>query len=363
MGEFGRSRNFSASSPGIALLPERPHSLLAPPLRGSRIGEADPRGVRRAVIEAMDSSIEPPSLALPLKGGGESKWQSLRTRGEAFVAAARLLRQAGIATPELDARLLLCEAAGISQEAYVADPEHALPPDEEALYGRLIGRRLDGEPVSRILGRREFYGRSFLVDHHTLDPRPDTETLVEAALVFVAREGARERPLRLLDLGTGTGCILLTLLAELPYATGVGTDVSAPALALAGVNAWRLGVEARAHFIAGDWLDAVAGRFDLIVANPPYLAAAEIGQLPREVGRHDPFVALDGGADGLKAYRRIAARAGAVLRPGGGILLETGPTQSDAVVALLRLAGLTIDAECGVWHDLAGRPRVVLASA
>jgi release factor glutamine methyltransferase len=245
----------------------------------------------------------------------------------------------------------------------VAEPERALLPAEQALYDRLIERRLDGEPVSRILGRREFYGRSFLVGRHTLDPRPDTETLVEAALAFLARKGGRGRKLRLLDLGTGTGCLLLTLLAELERATGVGTDVSAAALLLARANARHLWLEARARFVAGDWLDAVAGHFDLVVANPPYLTTAEIGQLSREVRRHDPLVALDGGADGLKAYRRIAARAGKVLRPGGAILLEIGPTQADAVIALLRAAGLAVDAKDGLWHDLAGRPRVVLACA
>jgi release factor glutamine methyltransferase len=295
---------------------------------------------------------------------GEAALQeAASTMRQSFVAAARLLREAGIGSPELDARLLLCHAARINQEAYVTEPERALLPAEQALYGRLIERRLDCEPVSRILGRREFYGRSFLVGRHTLDPRPDTETLVEAALAFLARKGGRGRKLRLLDLGTGTGCLLLTLLAELERATGVGTDVSAAALLLARANARHLWLEARARFVAGDWLDAVAGHFDLVVANPPYLTTAEIGQLSREVRRHDPLVALDGGADGLKAYRRIAARAGEVLRPGGAILLEIGPTQADAVIALLRAAGLAVDAKDGLWHDLAGRPRVVLACA
>jgi release factor glutamine methyltransferase len=287
--------------------------------------------------------------------------QAAATRRESFVVAAAALRRAGIATPELDARLLLCHAAGISQETYVADPERALAGEAQALYGRLIGRRLDGEPVSRIFGWREFYGRAFQVDRHTLDPRPDTETLIEAALALVARRGAADQSLRLLDLGTGTGCILLTLLAELPGATGVGTDVSAPALLLAHANAQHLGVEARARFLAGDWLQPVAGRFDLIVANPPYLATAEIGRLPREVAAYDPRLALDGGADGLNAYRRIVARAAEVLKPGGAIVLEIGSTQSDAVFALLAAAGLGIDAEGSLWHDLGGHPRVVLA--
>jgi release factor glutamine methyltransferase len=285
------------------------------------------------------------------------------TLAKAFAASARLLRKAGIATPELDARLLLCRAAGVSQEDLVADPARPLSAEAQTWYGEWIGRRLSGEPVSRILGCREFYGRSFLLDAHTLDPRPDTETLVDAALAVVDRQGGRGRPLRVLDLGTGSGCLLITLLAELPGATGVGTDLSLPALALARDNARRLGVGNRAQFVAGDWFAPVAGRFDLIVANPPYLASEEIDRLPREVAMHDPPLALDGGTDGLDAYRRIAESAAGRLVPGGAILVEIGPAQAEEVFTLLRGAGLQTPAERSVWRDLAGRVRVVGAWA
>jgi release factor glutamine methyltransferase len=270
------------------------------------------------------------------------------------------LREAGIETPELDARLLLCHATGISLETYVADRERPLAPEACALYGEFIERRLKGEPVSRILGGREFYGRSFRVDCHTLDPRPDTETLIEAALDMA--RGTKMRPPRLLDLGTGTGCILLTLLAEMPEATGVGVDVSPNALRVAAENARRLGLGDRASFLAGDWLEPVSGRFDLILANPPYLASAELERLPREVAFHDPRLALDGGKDGLEAYRRIAAGARPMLALGGALLLEIGLIQGAVVRGLFEVAGFLLE---GAWlkRDLAGRPRVVVARA
>jgi release factor glutamine methyltransferase len=273
--------------------------------------------------------------------------------GQAHTAAARLLREERIAAPELDARLLLCHAAGLTHEAYVAGLNDTLAPDAAARFGNCVARRLSGEPVSRIIGMREFYGRPFRIDASTLDPRPDTETLIEAALALAGQEA----PLRLLDLGTGSGCILVTLLAELPRATGVGNDKSLPALELARENAARLGVADRAGFMAGDWLDAVQGTFDLVVANPPYLSAADMAGLSNEVGAHDPRDALDGGPDGLAAYRHIVPRLPGVLPPGGIALFEIGHTQAEAVSGLLAGEGLIIEPE--PWRDLAGRPRVV----
>lgn len=273
--------------------------------------------------------------------------------GQAHSAAARLLREARIAAPELDARLLLCHAAGLTHEAYVAGLNDALAADAAARFGGCVARRLAGEPVSRIIGLREFYGRPFRIDASTLDPRPDTETLIEAALALADRDG----PLRLLDLGTGSGCILITLLAELPRATGVGIDTSQPALELARDNAASLGVGDRARFMVGDWLDAVQGTFDLVVANPPYLSAADMAGLSQEVGAHDPRDALYGGPDGLAAYRRIVPGLPDVLRPGGIVLLEIGHTQAEAVSGLLAGEGLIL--EQGPWRDLAGRHRVV----
>jgi release factor glutamine methyltransferase len=269
-----------------------------------------------------------------------------------------MLRAAGVETPELDARLLLCHAAGVSHEAYIGNARQALSPKAEAEFDVAIARRLKREPVSRIVGRREFYGRAFLVDRCALDPRPDSETLIEAALAHVDREGLRQAPLKLLDLGTGTGCILITLLAELPRSEGLGVDLSPGALALAAANAERLGAASRARFVGSDWLDAVQGRFDLVLANPPYLAESELDALAEEVLRYDPMLALYGGKDGLDAYRRIAAGADRVLAEAGRLLLEIGPAQAEPVTEILEEAGLEVDS---VSRDLAGRPRVVMA--
>jgi len=273
---------------------------------------------------------------------------------------ARTLRAAGIDSPALDARLLLCEAAGLTHEALVARGREDLPPHAAERLSRYLARRLGGEPVSRIQGRREFYGRDFLIDAHTLDPRPDTETLVSAVLDLVARKGRTGSPLSVLDLGTGSGCILLTLLAELPEAQGLGTDIAPGALEIASRNASRLGLETRARFLGTSWFDGLEGRFDLIVSNPPYIARSEIGGLAAEVAAHDPMAALDGGADGLDAYRTIAARAGDFLSPGGHLLVEIGAGQAEAVVRLFHRSGLDIDRD-GVRTDLARRPRCVLA--
>ena len=275
--------------------------------------------------------------------------------GQAHTAAARLLREARIAAPELDARLLLCHATGLTHEAYVAGLDDALAAEAAAQFGAFIERRLAGEPVSRIIGIREFYGRSFRIDASTLDPRPDTETLVEAALGLVDREA----PLSILDLGTGSGCILVTLLAELTQASGVGVDVSLPALEQARANAHALGVGNRASFAASDWLEAVEGSFDLVVANPPYLSAADMAALSPEVRDHDPGTALDGGPDGLSAYRGIVPSLRKALRPGGFALFEIGPGQAQAVLHLLAEVGLEVGERQQLWRDLAGRSRVV----
>lgn len=283
-----------------------------------------------------------------------------RTLSEAFVSAAGALRRAGIETPELDARLLLCHAAGLTYEALIARSREQLHPDGAARLDRALARRIAREPVSRILGTREFYGRTFMVGAETLDPRPDTETLIEAALAHAESRGGRHLPLKLLDLGTGTGCILLTLLAELPKARGLGTDISEAALAFAAQNAARLGVADRASFRAADWFDGIGGQFDFVVSNPPYLAHGEMESLADDVALYDPMPALYGGPDGLAAYRRIAARAPAVIAPGGRLLVEIGAGQAGAVAELLSMAGLEIEE---IRADLAGRPRVIVARA
>jgi release factor glutamine methyltransferase len=306
----------------------------------------------------MQSFARPPTQSLPHKGGGERQPRARCSLRQAFIEATQSLRRGGIETPELDARLLLCHAAGLSHEVYIGNARQALRPEAAAKLDAAIARRLEREPVSRIVGMREFYGRAFLVDRHALDPRPDTETLIEAALAQVDRADQRYAPLRLLDLGTGTGCILITLSAELPQAEGVGIDLSPEALALAAANAERLGVAPRARFVLSDWLDAVQGSFDLVLGNPPYLAESEFGTLAAEVLFYDPMLALYGGEDGLDAYRRIAAGADHVLADAGRLLLEIGPSQADAVTEILQEAGLEVDA---IKHDLVGRPRVIMA--
>jgi release factor glutamine methyltransferase len=278
----------------------------------------------------------------------------------ALVEAARTLRDAGIDTPELDARVLLCHAAGVSHETYIARAREALAADGALKLERAVARRLAREPVARITGTREFYGRGFILGEDTLDPRPDTETLIEAALDIVRGQGWQEKPLTLLDLGTGSGCILVTLLAELPQARGLGTDLSPGALAIAAANARTHGVGPRAAFAAADWLDAVSDKFDLILSNPPYLATGEIAGLAEEVAAHDPRLALDGGPDGLDAYRRIAGRARDALTEDGRLLVEIGPGQGEDVAAIFARAGLALKGGEG-RRDLAGRPRVVVA--
>jgi release factor glutamine methyltransferase len=285
------------------------------------------------------------------------------TLNQAFIGAAARLRESGITTPELDARALLCHAAALSHEAYIARTHDRLAPAARARLDRSIARRLEREPVSRITGRREFYGRSFEIAPQALDPRPDTETLIDAALALVQRNGWRDRNLRLLDLGTGTGCILVTLLAELPNAVGIGTDRSHAALGLAAANATRLGVASRAAFVAADWLDGIGGEFDLVLSNPPYLARGEIAGLAPEVAIYDPKLALDGGPDGLDAYARIAGGAPAILAEGGMLLVEIGASQAAQVSAIFRAAGLDLDRDHAIARDLAGRPRVVMAGS
>lgn len=280
----------------------------------------------------------------------------------ALLAAARTLRDGGIETAALDGRLLLCHASGLTHESLIARNREALPPEAQALFEGYVARRLQGEPVSRIKGNKEFYGRCFEVDAHTLDPRPDTETLIEAALAVVAEKGWQDRPLGLLDLGTGSGCILLTLLAELPLTEGVGADISEGALLRAAENASRLGLADRVQFIASDWFEGVSGKFDLILSNPPYIASAEIAGLAREVAGFDPMLALDGGVDGLDAYRRIAQNMPQALNDGGQIVIEIGPTQAKEVADIFRAAGLSVGENC-IRFDLAGRARCVLAGS
>jgi release factor glutamine methyltransferase len=275
---------------------------------------------------------------------------------------ARLLTGAGMATAELEARWLMIGVLGVSEIDLINRPNQHLGEGAVALTDAAT-RRLAGEPLSRILGNAEFYGREFRLSPATLDPRADTETLIDVVLKIVDAEGGRLRPLRILDLGTGTGCIVLTLLAELPQATGIGCDISAAAIATASANARQLGVADRCDLRVADMLSpgfgGMTGPFDLIVSNPPYIETAVIADLDRNVRDFDPLAALDGGADGLLFYRAIASGFAALV-PNGWLVLEIGYDQATTVHELLEAArnGAGWSAPV-VTHDLGGNPRCV----
>ncbi len=268
---------------------------------------------------------------------------------QALRAAVARLAGAGVPDPARDARLLLAQALGIGADRLTLHLPDPLPPDAAARFDAALARRAAREPVSHILGHRAFWGRTFRVSADVLDPRPETETLVVEALKAPFAS--------LLDLGTGSGAILLTLLAECPQARGLGTDLSAAALAVARANAQALGLADRADFVLSDWFAAVTGRYELIVSNPPYIAESEMADLSPEVLR-EPRMALTPGGDGLGAYRAIAARARDHLVPGGRLVVEIGPTQGPAVARLFAAAGLTLPT---IHPDLDGRDRVVQA--
>lgn len=282
------------------------------------------------------------------------------TLGEAAGFAQRSLRAAGIEDAGRDARLLVAAAADATTADIISHPERLLSDDVRTRIASMLARRSSHEPVSRILGEREFYGRRFLLSSATLDPRPDTETLIDVALAIADREGWREKPIRILDVGTGTGCILITLLAELPLASGVGTDVSSEALAVAATNAASLGVGPRASFERRDVLEGVEGRFDLIVSNPPYIPTADIAGLDPDVRDFDPHAALDGGADGLNIYRKLTTRLAKTLAPGGAVVVEVGAGQADAVALVFQQAFVkTRLPEVTLHTDLGGHTRCV----
>lgn len=270
--------------------------------------------------------------------------------------AARL-KSAGISEAELDARILLGAVLDLDLTGMIAQATRPLTPAEAALLAQYAQRRIAGEPVARIIGEKEFWGLPLQLAPATLVPRPDTETVVEFALELLRAGGDLDRRLRIADLGTGTGAILLALLSELPAATGMGTDISEAALHTAAANAVRAGLSARATFIACDYASGLSGPFDLIVSNPPYIRSAEIGGLAVEVRNHDPLTALDGGADGLDAYRALVPQAAGLLAPGAALVVEAGAGQSGQIEALMVAAGLT--PAPSPKADLAGIPRAV----
>ena len=274
--------------------------------------------------------------------------------------AGQELRRAGVPSPELDARLLVCHVARLSHEEAIAEPSREFERAELNALGVLVSRRRAREPVSRILGTRAFWNHEFLIGPKTLDPRPDTETVVQAALAIAEENGMSHEVLTIADLGTGSGCILLSLLDALPNARGIGSDVCPGALATAHANARKLALAERAHFVRASWFDGLAGPFDIVVSNPPYIPSARIQTLAPEVAQHDPALALDGGHDGLGAYRTIAAGLPGVLRRGGWALLETGYTQAERVRALLEDAGFGLaGGHYREYRDLSGAIRCV----
>ena len=270
----------------------------------------------------------------------------------ALRAAAARLTAAGVPDAMRDARLLLAHALGIGADRLTLHIGDAVVPEVAARFQALVAARAARAPLSHLTGQRLFWGRAFRVTPDVLDPRPETESLVALALA--------EPFARVLDLGTGTGAILLSLLADRPGATGVGADVSPAALAVAQGNAQALGLADRAQFVQSDWCADVQGRFDLIVSNPPYIALAEMAGLSPEVRDHEPHLALTDGGDGLAAYRAIAAQAPAHLAPGGRLIVEIGAAQGPDVAAILARAGFGAVA---IHPDLDGRDRLVAARA
>ncbi|SIQ10181.1 peptide chain release factor N(5)-glutamine methyltransferase [Bosea sp. TND4EK4] len=270
--------------------------------------------------------------------------QARRLLVSAFAAA-------GLENAGLDARIML--------ETVLAtrglDPDARLAPEQGMLLSRYAQRRLAGEPTWRIIGEREFWGLTFQLSPATLEPRPDSETIVEAALRQIGAR--RSEALSILDLGTGTGCLLIALLSELPRARGLGIDVSDEACLTAAGNAARNGAADRARFQQGDWSKGLAGAFDVIVSNPPYIPSAEIDTLAPEVKNHDPRLALDGGEDGLAPYRHFARTLPALLKPEGFVVFEIGAGQKDDVVALMCAGGLEFK---GSRNDLGGHERALI---
>ncbi|MCA1501773.1 peptide chain release factor N(5)-glutamine methyltransferase [Bradyrhizobium sp. NBAIM14] len=273
-------------------------------------------------------------------------------------ALAAQLRSARLDEAELDARILISAALGLDLTGLVTQAARLLTAAEASRLTQHAQRRIAGEPVSRILGTREFWGLPFRLSEATLVPRPDTETVVELALEIL-REREASHPPRIADIGTGSGAILLALLHEIPDAFGVGTDLSQNALMTARDNAAALGLADRAAFVACSYAAALGGPFDLIVSNPPYIPSAEIPKLSIEVREHDPHLALDGGNDGYDAYRALIPQASERLAPGGALVVEAGQGQAQNIETLMRAAALSLDRSPKA--DLAGIPRAVSA--
>jgi release factor glutamine methyltransferase len=280
---------------------------------------------------------------------GASVSEALQFVGQAF-------RSVGLEDADVDARVLVGHALYLDRARLIAQSDRVLEAREVNAISGLAARRLKREPVSRILGKKEFWSLTLAVTRDVLVPRPETETVIEGALDYVVRNGLRMEKLRILDIGTGSGALLIALLNELPNAAGIGTDISRPALQTARTNVAQCGLKARGTLVACDMAAGVQGPFDLVVSNPPYIVRGEINALAPEVRDYDPIVALDGGDDGLTAYRSIAADAKRLLASGGRLFVELGAGQEPSVRTLFTKAGLSV----GIARkDLAGTPRVL----
>jgi release factor glutamine methyltransferase len=278
-------------------------------------------------------------------------------RSEALASLEKTFKVAGIENPAREARVSLCAASGITPVALIVEPREPLGSAAWKVQ-EVAERRATGEPLSRIVGKREFWGLSFAITPHVLDPRPETETIVEAALSILSDR--REDKLNILDLGVGSGALLCALLTEFGAARGIGVDISADAAEVAQGNLNGCGLSFRAEIRVGDWTSGLDGRFDLIVSNPPYIPTADLAGLPREVRDFDPWLALDGGIDGLAAYRRILTESRRILAPRGWLLAELGVGQAAKVTAIANQCGFT---DCVTYQDLAGADRVVAMRA
>ncbi len=277
------------------------------------------------------------------------------TPASLLAEARQRLEQAGISTGALDARLLLQHATGLDHAALIADPEHPVTSAQSLVFRNLLALRLNHQPVSKILGYREFYGRSFAVTCDVLDPRPDTEALIELCL----SQFSPSADFSFIDLGCGSGAIGITIACERPHARGLCIDQSETALAVTRANAKALGVGNRLNMQKSDWFTSVSGTFDLIVSNPPYISSADIAGLAPDVRNHDPHEALDGGSDGLACYRAIAAGAGRHMAEKAGIIVEIGAGQAADITAIFARHGLVLRQQ---QADLAGHARALMFS-
>jgi release factor glutamine methyltransferase len=277
------------------------------------------------------------------------------SRTEAQRQLTQIFAAARLDAAALDARLLLCAALGIDHSDLLRGPDQPIGAAAEAL-AELARRRLEREPTSRILGKREFWGLEFTIDPAVLDPRPETEGLVEAVIAALALH--RDAHLRIVDLGTGSGAILGSLLSYFPNAGGIGVDVSEAACRIARSNFEKLGLTSRACVVCGDWADALCGTFDIIVSNPPYVASVDLTSLAPEVRDHDPKLALDGGKDGFAAYRALAPSLAPIAAPASLVALELGLGQAMGVARILLSSGFV---NLAIHHDLVGHERVVTA--